>query len=347
MGTGEHSRQNNFDFLRILAAFLVLVSHQFALNGLPEPSIFRMSLGTFAVLIFFSVSGFLVSQSWRLDPNGLRFLAKRFLRIWPGLAVVTLVAAFILGPLVSTLDAQAYFSHPDLRDFLRNLKVTTVRYVLPGVFEENIHPRAVNGSLWTIPLEVRCYFVLLVLGCAGLMTKRWAVVLATAASAVYFFGFAFDPKNYQFHFALYFFAGVCLDLYRRAWEGGPHYLLAASGAASLALHLAGADHASLLFLIPACVVFIGTRSTPVVRRFGRYGDISYGIYIYAFPVQQTVLCVGGKDLPFVAGLAIASAVTVACAFLSWHLVEHPALRLKSRLPVRLGFGQLLGRSAGR
>lgn len=347
MDHGDHSRGNNFDFLRIVAAFLVLVSHQFALNGLPEPAIFRMSLGTFAVLVFFSVSGFLVSQSWRHDPNAIRFLAKRFLRIWPGLAVVTLLAAFVLGPLVSTLDAQAYFAHADLRDFLRNLKVTTVRYVLPGVFEDNVHPRAVNGSLWTIPLEVRCYFALLVAGVVGLMARRWTIALGLAAFGIYFLGFAFDPKNYQYHFAIYFFAGACLDLYRRHWEAQPTWLLAAAGALSVAFHLLGADHVALVFLIPAFVVVIGTRSTPVIRRFGRYGDVSYGVYIYAFPVQQTLVWMAGKDFPFAAGLAIAAVTTLACAFLSWHLVEHPALRLKSRLPRSMAIPKLFKRAAGK
>jgi len=346
MNHAGHSRQNNFDFLRMAAAFLVLVSHQFALNGLPEPSVFRMSLGTFAVLVFFSVSGFLVSQSWRQDPHALRFLAKRFLRIWPGLAVVTLLAALVLGPLVSTLEAQTYFAHPDLRDFLRNLKLTTIRYVLPGVFDDNPHPRAVNGSLWTIPLEVRCYAALLLAGVAGLMARRWTVALGTAAFAVYFFGPAFDPKNYQLHFAVYFFAGVCLDLYRRLWEGQPAWLVAAAGAASLAFHLLGLDHIALAILIPSLSVAAGTCATPVIRRFGRYGDLSYGVYIYAFPIQQTVVWMAGKDLPFTAGLAIAAAATLVCAFLSWHLVEQPALRLKSRLPERLALPRLFRRPAG-
>ena len=345
MGHGDPSRRNNFDFLRIVAAFLVLASHQFALNGLPEPSVFRMSLGTFAVLIFFSISGFLVSQSWRQDPSAVRFLIKRFLRIWPGLAVVTLLAAFVLGPLVSTLDAPAYFTHADLRDFLRNLKVTTIRYVLPGVFEDNIHPRAVNGSLWTIPLEVRCYFALLAAGILGLMARRWTVALGTAALGVYYFGFAFDPKNYQVHFALYFFAGACLDLYRRVWEERPLGLLAASAVLSLAFHFLGAAQVALAVLIPVLVIFIGTRSTPVINRFGRFGDVSYGVYIYAFPVQQTVAWMAGRDLPFAAGLAVSALITLACAFLSWHLVEHPALRLKSSLPARFAMPKLFKRTA--
>jgi peptidoglycan/LPS O-acetylase OafA/YrhL len=344
MDTGRKSRQNSFDFLRILAAFLVLVSHQFALNGLPEPALFRMSLGTFAVLIFFSISGFLVSQSWRQDPHALRFLMKRFLRIWPGLAVVTLLAAFVLGPLVSSLDARAYFAHPDLLDFLRNLKVVTVRYVLPGVFEDNIYPRAVNGSLWTIPLEVRCYFALLLIGCIGMMKRPWLVAAAAVIFGTYYFGFAPDPQNYQFHFGLYFFAGVCLDLFRRAWEERPLRLLAVAGVMALIFQLSGQERVALLLLIPSVVMWLGTRSLPLLRSAGRYGDISYGIYIYAFPVQQTVLWAVGKTFPFVGGLLMTALVTGFCAFLSWHLIERPALRLKPSLTRWPAFPRLFRRS---
>lgn len=341
--SGRTSRQNNFDFLRIVAAFLVLVSHQYALNKLPEPSIFRMSLGTFAVLIFFSVSGFLVSQSWRQDSSALRFAAKRFLRIWPGLAMVTLVAAFVLGPVVSSLDTRAYYAHPELPDFLRNLKVVTIRYVLPGVFEENVYPRAVNGSLWTIPLEVRCYIALLLIGLVGLMKKPWVVAAGTVLFGAYYFAVVRDPLNYQYHFGLYFFAGVCLDLFRRFWEDKAVYLLAVAGAISLACHLLDADRVALLFLIPVAAVVIGTRSFPVVNRAGRFGDLSYGIYIYAFPVQQTVLWAVGKTLPFAAGLALSAVVTALCAFLSWHLVEYPALRLKPFLSKWFVLPRLSGR----
>jgi len=326
-------RHNNFDFLRIVAATLVLFSHQYALSGRPEPSILGMSFGTFGVLVFFSISGFLVSQSWRQDPHALRFLAKRFLRIWPGLAVVTLVAALLLGPLVSTLAPSAYFSHPGFSDFLRTLKVVTVRYELPGVFEENMYPKAVNGSLWTIPLEVRCYFALLVIAFVGLLKQPLLVLTATLTSAIYYFYFA-HAENFQNYFGLFFFAGVCMDLYRAQWEPRPVYLLAGAVCLALVLYLLQWRGPALLTLIPAAVILCGTRSTPVLRRFGRYGDISYGIYIYAFVVQQTLFWMVGKDFPFIAGMLSSMFVTALCAFLSWHAVEKPALSLKRYLRSR-------------
>lgn len=331
MKDSGNSRLNNFDFLRIAAAFFVLISHQYALYGLPEPSIFGMSLGTFGVLVFFSISGFLVSQSWRQDPHIGHFLAKRFLRIWPGLAVVTLIAAVVLGPAVSTFDWRTYFYRPEFLDYLRNLKVVTIRYFLPGVFEDNIYPRAVNGSLWTIPLEVRCYFALLLAGCIGLTKRPPLVFLIVVACAIYYFAFAPNPQNHQYHFALYFFAGVCLDLFRQNWTSKPIFLLGAVTTLAAVFYLLDANQVALLLLIPAYTIYIGISSTHILNKAGRYGDISYGIYIYAFPVQQTVLWAVGKNFPFISGLLITSSITTLCAFLSWHLIEKQALGLKAYL----------------
>ena len=144
------ARLNNFDALRIAAAFSVLLSHQYALCGLKEPVVFGvMSLGTLGVLVFFSISGFLVSQSWRQDPHLARFLAKRWLRIWPGLAAFTVLSACVLGPIVSTLSWRSYYSDVEFYAYFESLKLFTIQYGLPGVFDNNIAPKAVNGSLWT------------------------------------------------------------------------------------------------------------------------------------------------------------------------------------------------------
>jgi peptidoglycan/LPS O-acetylase OafA/YrhL len=150
------SRSNNFDFVRLLAAGIVLCGHQFAVCLRPEPLSFGLiTLGTLGVLIFFSISGYLVAQSWDRDPHVLRFTIKRFLRIWPGLAVVTFVAAFIVGPAVTSLSLRDYFSSSITWDYFSQFYLN-IEYALPGVFERN-PISAVNSSLWTIPIEVSWY----------------------------------------------------------------------------------------------------------------------------------------------------------------------------------------------
>ena len=324
-------RLNNFDALRLSAAFLVLISHQFALSGFPEPTVASISLGTLGVQIFFSISGFLVSQSWRQDPHFWRFLAKRFLRIWPGMAVFTLLAAFLLGPIVTTLNLRDYVADPNFSGFFNTLKLLSVRGDLPGVFETNILPRAVNGSLWTIPLEVRCYFLLLLLGIVGLAKRPYIMALGTVLLGIYYFRFAPDPTDYQFHYALYFFAGLCFDLFRKKWEERIVPPLTVICLLAGLLYLMDAPRVAALLLIATFSIIFGSRSTPIVNKFGRFGDFSYGVYIYAFAVQQTFMWYGGKSYPFMLGLLITSVTTVLCAYLSWHFVENPALGLKSRL----------------
>jgi peptidoglycan/LPS O-acetylase OafA/YrhL len=323
------TRANNFDAIRLIAAFFVLISHQYALNGQAEPRVFgSVTLGAFGVMVFFSISGFLVSQSWRQDPHPGRFLAKRFLRIWPGLAAFTLLAAFVLGPLVSTLNFQDYVKAPEFVEFFGNLKLVSIRYFLPGVFESNTFPKAINGSLWTIPIEVRCYLALLLLGSIGLARKPNLTTIGLIAFGTYYFAFSPDPTHYQFHFGLFFFAGAWLDLFRKEWESRATSVFAMICLLASGIYFAGAPRVALLVWIVSASVFAGSRSTPFVNRFGRFGDISYGIYVYAFAVQQTVLWLVGKQYPFMAGLWLAAVATTVCALLSWHLIEGPALRLK-------------------
>jgi peptidoglycan/LPS O-acetylase OafA/YrhL len=336
-------RANNFDFVRIVAALCVLVSHQFALNGLREPDLLHIhSLGGVGVLVFFSISGYLVAQSWRADPHLLRFAARRLLRIWPGLALAVILCAVVLGPMVSSLGFADYFRHPFFGDYFRNLRFD-LRDELPLRFEGNALPTAVNGSLWTIPMELKCYAVLAVLGVAGLLRSRWIValltlvVLTTYAIAQprgdWLVGFLQAGVEQQLflEFGLFFFAGVILfmfgsvDTKRRArWCVGACWALAA-----LAM-IAGRPLLALWLALPASVLAFGRSSLPYLRRAGRFGDMSYGLYIYAFPVQQTMIWLYKDKLPWGAVLALTVLSTFALAFASWHLVEKTALRLKPK-----------------
>src|SRR5689334_8189121 len=129
-------RNNSFDFARLLGAFMVLYSHSFAVAGLPEPVVAGMwSFGSLGVFIFFSISGYLITLSWKGDPNVFRFLLRRSLRIFPGLAVMVFLTVFVLGPLVSSLSASAYFQHPATYQYLKTMALH-IHYYLPGCFEQ-------------------------------------------------------------------------------------------------------------------------------------------------------------------------------------------------------------------
>lgn len=334
--------QNNFDFLRITAALLVLVSHQFALTGRPEPGIGSFhSIGGLGVLIFFSISGYLVAQSWERDPAPGRFLARRVLRIWPGLLCVTALAALVLGPIVSTQPPQQYFADPQVRRFFASLYMS-MQNRLPGVFDSypaiaNIN-NYVNGSLWTLPIEVRWYLGLMLLGMAGLLNRRWPLLVLTAGLAFVVFGIVDvehgGKRSSSFEFGAFFLLGSCLHFHRDALRRHRRTVLWALVLAGAVLLAIGHGYAALLVVLPPAVVAFGTASTPVIRRFGRFGDVSYGLYIYAFPVQQTLILLFGRAWSLPALLLASVACTLVLAWLSWHLVERPALGLKRRFETR-------------
>lgn len=332
---------NNFDAIRLVAASMVLCSHQFALLGQPEPQPFGLlRLGTLGVLMFFSLSGYLVAQSWERDPHPWRFAVRRFLRIWPALAVVVVLAAVCMGPAYSTLPAEDYFRSTTTWRYLRQLYLQTELF-LPGVFET--HPiKVVNGSLWTIPIEVSWYGILLIAGICGLLRERaryvWLAIVA--AYAVYIYA-VFDVQHnplagylqpkFGTEYGSFFCYGVVLHRWRHVWRRHVAVtLLAATCVASVAVWMNHA-YAALFVLLPLLVVWLGQLSTPVLRGAGRFGDLSYGIYIYAFLVQQAVIAGLGVHHSYALMLALSMGATLVCAWLSWHLIERPVLSLKQRL----------------
>ena len=339
MHDAAHSRSNNFDALRLIAALLVIWGHQFAIMGQPVPLMWHNEPGAVGVVLFFAISGYLVTISWQADPHLLRFAARRALRIWPGLCAAVLLCAALLGPLVSTLPATDYWLHPLTREYFANLWLDT-RYALPGVFDGNPFPSSVNGPLWTIPLEVTCYAALAVLGMLGLMRLRpFAPLLLLALTATLQWRYSPPPGQPMpawsplLQYAIMFALGASLACWRAVWL--PRRLLTAAVlvALLLLLRLAGpaliAGQVPLLILATLGVIW-GTASTPVLHRAGRWGDFSYGLYIYAFPVQQLIVWAYANQLGFATALGLSPGGALLLAALSWHLLEKPALAFKPR-----------------
>ncbi|MGI4959456.1 MAG: acyltransferase family protein, partial [Janthinobacterium lividum] len=175
--------QNNLNIIRLLAATGVLVSHSFPLISGSDSSeplfIFshgQTTIGHCAVIIFFAISGYLITTSYLKSQSKPRFVLARLLRLLPGLAAVLVVLAFLLGPQVSTLTMAGYFgSWAPYHYVLGNLSlVAKFQDHLPSVFLDNPFAGAVNGSLWTLQYEVGCYGAVLLLGLVGAL--RWPVI---------------------------------------------------------------------------------------------------------------------------------------------------------------------------
>lgn len=327
-------RSNNFDGIRMIAALMVLVSHQYSLVSLIPPLLFSMTGGFAAVLMFFSISGFLVLQSWQSDQNLLRFSIRRVLRIWPALIVAVLITVILLGPVASQLSVSQYFSDPQTWAYFKIL-VMEIQYTLPSVFESNA-TNSINGSLWTIPFEVACYVALAVFGVIGVLHWKMSVVVITGfiyLSALPGLLRGDWPSNWQI-FSITFFFGCSLCAYRVYWINCPWRWLILFIILFIFCGLSGilAIHFFKVVTLGAIAVIVGNQSWPILRSLGKYGDISYGMYIYAFPIQQSVLALNQNKWPFATNLVISIVATILIGMLSWHLIEKPALKFKPNKP---------------
>jgi peptidoglycan/LPS O-acetylase OafA/YrhL len=339
---------NNLTALRWFAACLVLYGHAFVFLGLPEPLFLQwVPMGPLGVYVFFAISGYLVAQSWARDPQVLRFLAKRALRIFPGLAVCTVLSVLVLGPWLTTLEASTYWLNEHTRGYFTNIALY-MTYHLPGVFADNKLPHAVNGSLWSLSVE---FFMYLLLALVGLLSAAatlfklapsaeratawlvgavtlvfmalvaWWALPATEALVVYRTDLRQIPLC-----GVYFMVGASLYCFNAArYFNLSNVLLALVVWLCLSVQPQWFAMASWLVL-PFVVMAFGLACHPWLSRIHAH-DYSYGIYIYAFPVQQTVVSFW-PQIPLVAYLLSTLAVTISLAALSWHFVEKPALKLK-------------------
>ena len=339
------ARQNNFDALRLVAAIAVIFSHSFLISEGTQNREWlilltgnQCILGLTGVFIFFAISGFLVTQSFEQTAHPLHFLAKRGLRIFPGLFVATLVSAFVLGPLVTNLPVGAYLSRPEPYWYvLGNTVLDQTLHELPGVqFVDSPIGLEINGSLWTLRLEFTMYLMVLGLGVLRLLSVRIAVALLAFGVGCLQFEMLYPLERWGWFFQLlsgwgwlvgFFAAGMVLYKLRhtRIFDGRVALLAFAGLVCSVPLR-----QFIPLFPLFGCYLalwFALNPRLPIIPA-ARIGDLSYGLYIYGWPVEEGVMWMSGGHASWWQVFLIALPAASTIAFLSWHLVERPMLRLK-------------------
>ena len=340
LGDFTGGRDNNFQLLRFLAATSVVVFHCYALTDhwTDEP-LWRLTpelnLGALGVKVFFVVSGFLVTQSWDTRRRLDQFVVARALRIYPALIVAT-VWTIALAALSSTLPATVFFTHPETGDYFWHTALgIDVRDRLPGAFARNPFPASVNGSLWTLPIELRLYLALAIAGVIGLVTRRtlWLVAIAALIALMLLRPHALldvlpgPDTQVVVELALLFALGSLAYAWR---DMVPLSIVAALVAIAIfAWNPGGYARGALFAPLLAYIVLVAAYHPRIRwRLFNRVGDYSYGVYVYAFPIQQTVVQRAGALEPL-ALFAYAFPLVLLMAVLSWHALERPALGLKS------------------
>lgn len=339
----SQGRDNNFNLIRILAAFAVLISHGVTLAPVSgKAELLRGSIGMtpggIAVDTFFITSGFLVTASLLNRSNLVEFVWARVLRIYPALIIMLLLTVFVLGPAFTSLPLSEYFLARETYTYLPRSSTLFINVArqLPGVFSNNPVPNT-NASLWTLPFEVRMYAMLAVVWLMLKITPRHRIkalkaliIVFAVLSGIYAFvdHFYFSPGTRHARLPFMFFTGASFYVLK---DRIPlyHWLFWTL----LSTVFVSAQDIDLYYVVYSLslayiVFFLAYIPSGFIRQYNSLGDYSYGIYIYAWPVQQSVAAL----IPSVSILnmiLISGTITLLLSAASWHFIEKHALKLKS------------------
>lgn len=340
MQTPFDQRENNFDFIRMFLAVLVIFSHSYPLGTGSESlepfnraTRHQVTGGHMAVDLFFIISGFLITASYERSRTFGSYLKKRFFRIYPAFIVAMVVCAVIFVPLGGGRLAGPHASL-HLVDFLVQT-VQLQQFHVQGVFPRNPGAGIMDGSVWSIPFEFWCYIGVMILGISRLLRSNAALIalfIITIAVGVLFsvYGWNIGGKILGVIFGYPVFWARLLPMYIAgivAYRLRAHLRLTRSwilSACGLLIAAASLPHGwPLLFPVVGAYLVLVIAYSPSIRLHGwnRFGDFSYGTYLYAFPIQQLVVHWAGHPMAPWRLFCTATPITVCCAALSWHGVE--------------------------
>ena len=344
----------NFDAIRLWAAVSVILTHSYLIGeNTQEKEALELAVGRIGglgVRVFFILSGFLITRSRIHSPTTWRFVWKRILRIYPAYAASIVVVALAIAPFFSEKSISAYYLDRSLwHGIFHGLIFSYEYYYVIGVefySDPSNLGSVLNGVLWTLQTEVLLYIGVAILFALGAL-RAWVVlsiaiiaVCARLADAYIYINIA-DTIFLNFWGLTYgapgFFAGAFLYFLCRRFEPRTDLALVL---ASVAVGLLLVDTSLLLpfsadgtKLFPALaaypVIWLGFHPTPIPGQAMRFGDLSYGIYVFGWPIQQTTRAIVGDGLSGEVFFLVFMPAILLVAMASWRWIEEPALRLKN------------------
>jgi len=352
MQTPFNQRDNNFDFIRLVLAVLVIFSHSYPLttgSELVEPfnvlTRHQATGGHIAVDLFFIISGFLITASYERSVNIAAYMKNRVFRIYPGFVALMLCSLVLVLPLSGGYLLKTSAASRVLDFIAQTMRLQEFHYA--GAFTWNPTPGAINGSLWSIQYEFWCYIGVVLLGVSGvlrshrmLLTLFCCSILVSYLFAIFkwtpggkFLGVIFGYPPFWARLLPMYIAGMAFYRLRMhlslkiTWIGFACGLLVAAALLPYGW--------PLFFPIAGAYLVLAFAYHPAIRLHGwsRYGDFSYGTYLYGFPVQQVIVrWIGHPVSPWML-FSLATPATLVCAGISWHIVEKRFLRRGHRTPV--------------
>ena len=339
---------NRFDFIRIIAAWLVIYGHSYVLSGSKEIELISKYLkfdtaGGLAVGVFFSISGFLIFKSLENSASLKIFIIKRLLRIYPALILSVLLSIYFYGLICTNLSTQEYLIHELTFSYIENITGFNIKYELPGVFENN-PVKSVNGSLWSITMELKFY---LLIGLVSILyfnirIKLWIIFIILSFLLILrpiegpndltleFFGLSYEYNK----FGLMFTIGCLLSSYEKNINF-KYIKYVGLIMAVIFLFIVNLDiNKSTLviynYLLPVIIIWIGLYLNFLPSIPHKIGDISYGLYLYSFTIQQFLIYFEMSSNLF-NFILMSTFFSIIVSLISWRFVEKPFLNLKTKI----------------
>lgn len=330
---------NNLDIIRLFAAISVIVYHSLVLNpswNLSDPIkgyFGYVTTGGLAVKVFFFISGLLVTNSILTRKSAYYFLVSRSLRVFPGLIFVVLITSLAIGPFLTSLPVREYFSSNELYNYILNNIILNTQYFLPDVLTGNKY--GVNGSLWTIRYEVLAYITLLAIYLSGVGKYPLASSLICIAIMIEpitpFKGvlFAESENNAIYLLAPCFALGSLLAINKDSYKSNiaiPLFLFL------IQFVIENEEVKSTLICFSVCLFSLHASSISLIKKLKINNDISYGVYLWGFPIQQ--IYSQNFNFGFLTNNTIAILTTAMFAYISWVMIEKPSMNIAKKLTTR-------------
>ncbi len=326
---------NNLDIFRIFAACLVIVGHSYVLFPDPgETDLIREFTGftysaALAVKIFFFISGLVVTNSILSSKSFSRFTISRFFRIFPALIFLCAVTVFVIGPLITTETISDYFNSPLTMTYFKNNIRLKTEYDLPGVFISNHYGRAVNGSPWTLPYELGCYLFLLGIFCLGILKNKTVasivfgiiIVESVLPQRIFTYWINSDPEILPL--PAYFSLGALLAINQEKIKLDH---LQTIGLLIITFVVWNTRFNELLFCLSVFSLILNLSRSKWLLRLKIKNDISYGIYLWGFVVQQLLQHYVKRQTVYLK-MVISIVMAVAIAYISWFVIEKNSIKL--------------------
>ena len=295
-----NKRNNIVDIIKFLAAILVIFSHSHSLSNLSKDIVTRfvdgVSLGSFAVAIFFTFSGYFIMRSL-MTKGDKGFIKNRIKRILPELIIVVTLTVLIVGPLFTSYSVINYFFNINTYKYFLNAVMIPYHF-LPGVFTNNIYGSTVNGALWTIPVEFCCYIFLFICYKLGIAERKRMMIELSAISIVGYF--ALHMINSKFLLTsvrpvVIFIYSATLYYYNKISKDQITFAVIISVILLLLKNIVCYNLFLIIFL-PIIIIYIIKNINVKNKVFAYLGDLSYPIYLVGFVVQQSIVSIFGGTM---------------------------------------------------